>query len=366
MPPVLGIAGHSGAGKTTLIEALLPRLGARGWRVGVLKHDAHRLELDRDGKDTARFYAAGAAAICAHDGTQSFVRSRSAGPIPLDDALAGLPADLDLVLVEGHKDAPIPRLVLAHPEPRPEILGPEVLATLAFGPERLGEAEILATSFLERAWHERPLGIALFVGGRSLRMGAHKSMLALGDGSLLEHLLAALAPLGRPIVLVGNGPVPRRVRQQVPTLPDAPEAEGPFAGLLALVRHAPTWSWLTVGCDQPAFGPEHARALVGARRPGAWAVLPRLAGRDRPEPFGAIVEPQLRAQLERAAARRPWALHQLFAHVPVVTLSPSPELERGWRNANTPEQWRELTGQELRELGDQDGPRGIEGPATRD
>ena len=350
MPLLLGIAGHSGAGKTTLIEALLPRLAARGWRVGVLKHDAHRLELDRDGKDTARFFAAGAAAICAHDPTQSFVRSRSTGPIPLGDAVAGLPADLDVVLVEGHKDAPIPRLVLAHPEPRPEICGPEVLGTLGFGPGRLGEAEAMVTSWVERAWQQRPLGVAVFVGGRSRRMGAHKSMLGLGGRTLLEQVLDRLAPLGRPVLLVGGGPVPGALRRTVPVLPDAPDAEGPLAGLLALLRHAPEHAWLTVGCDQPALGPEHVRPLVAARRPGAWAILPRLAGRDRPEPFGAVIEPQLRAELERARARGQWALHELFTRVPTALVNPPPELASGWRSCNTPAEWRELTGEEPREL----------------
>src|SRR5512133_1731539 len=128
MPLALGIAGHSGAGKTTLIERLLPKLRERGWRVGVLKHDAHRLDLDRAGKDTARFFDAGASMVCGHDPTQSFVRRRTDAPLPIADVLADVPEDLDLVLVEGHKAAPITKLVLEHPAERPPITGPEVLA----------------------------------------------------------------------------------------------------------------------------------------------------------------------------------------------------------------------------------------------
>ena len=93
----LAICGLSGAGKTTLIEQLLPRLARRGLRVGVLKHDTHRLDLDRAGKDTARFFEAGAAVVCAHDPGQHFVRIRQSGPLPLSDVLPALPGDLDLV-----------------------------------------------------------------------------------------------------------------------------------------------------------------------------------------------------------------------------------------------------------------------------
>ncbi len=344
MPIVIGIAGYSGAGKTSLIEALVPRLIARCWRVGVLKHDAHKLELDREGKDTARFFAAGATVVCAHDQTQRFVRGRHPAPSSLAEMQAGLPADLDVVLVEGHKDAPIPRLVLQHPQPRAPIEGPEVIATLPLGPQRLEEAERILVEAVGNAWRERPLGTAVFVGGESSRMGVPKTLLEFAGRPLVEHMVDTLRPLTDRIVLVGQGALPHHLHQQLPVLPDAPDAQGPLAGLLSLLRHDPTRAWLVVGCDQPEFGLAQARLLIDARRPAAWAVMAQLTGRDRPEPFGAIVEPALRPELEAAAARQRWALHALLARAPSVVVTPSETLGRGWQSVNTPKQWRALSG----------------------
>lgn len=59
--PLLGIAAWSGTGKTTLLEALLPRLAERGLRVAVIKHAHHDFEVDRPGKDSHRLRQAGAA-----------------------------------------------------------------------------------------------------------------------------------------------------------------------------------------------------------------------------------------------------------------------------------------------------------------
>jgi molybdopterin-guanine dinucleotide biosynthesis protein A len=187
------------------------------------------------------------------------------------------------------------------------------------------------TSYVERSWRDRPIGLALFVGGNAQPMCVRTSMIALGGRTPVEHVLAQLAPLAGPVLLVGGGPVPRAVRDTVPTLPDAPDAQGALAGLLGLLRHSPGYAWLVVGCDQHAFAPEHARFLMAARRPGAWAIVPRLGGRDGLEPFGAIIEPQLRAEIERAAARRQWALHELFMRVPMASPIPPAELEAGWR-----------------------------------
>ena len=59
--PVIGFAAFSGTGKTTLIEKLIPALVSRGLKVAVVKHDAHGLKFDHEGKDSARFSDAGAA-----------------------------------------------------------------------------------------------------------------------------------------------------------------------------------------------------------------------------------------------------------------------------------------------------------------
>ncbi|RLB59620.1 MAG: molybdopterin-guanine dinucleotide biosynthesis protein B, partial [Deltaproteobacteria bacterium] len=199
---VLAICGYSGAGKTTLIERMLPRLAARGLRVGVVKHDSHQLDLDPAGKDTARFFAAGAAAVCAHDPTQHFVRTRESGSVPLTDVLPGLPADLDLVLVEGHKDSALPKLVLEHPDARPTIDTGQVIGRLALGDQRLDQAEQLVASWLDDAWRTRPLGIALFIGG-SASDGSGDS--ASFDIPSVERLVAQLRPCGDRLLLVGGG-----------------------------------------------------------------------------------------------------------------------------------------------------------------
>jgi molybdopterin-guanine dinucleotide biosynthesis adapter protein len=108
---VMGIAGYSGSGKTTLVERLIPVLRSRGLRVSVVKHAHHDFEIDHVGKDSWRHRQAGAAEVLVTSSRRwALVHELRDDPEPaLQDHLARL-GPCDIVLVEGFKREPIPKL----------------------------------------------------------------------------------------------------------------------------------------------------------------------------------------------------------------------------------------------------------------
>jgi molybdopterin-guanine dinucleotide biosynthesis protein B len=112
----LGISGWSGCGKTTLIEALIPRLRARGLTVSTLKYAHHDVDLDTPGKDTWRHRAAGAREVILATGRRWALlhESRDEPEPSLTDLLSYL-QPVDLVLVEGWKTGAYPKLEIWRP-----------------------------------------------------------------------------------------------------------------------------------------------------------------------------------------------------------------------------------------------------------
>ena len=108
---IFGIAGYSGAGKTTLIEKLLPELTARGLKVSVIKHAHHEFDIDRPGKDSYRAREAGASEVMITGGWRWALlhELRDEREPTLAEYLSHFSA-CDLVLVEGFKHEPIPKL----------------------------------------------------------------------------------------------------------------------------------------------------------------------------------------------------------------------------------------------------------------
>lgn len=113
--PVLGFIGYSGSGKTTLMEQVVLLLHGRGMRVGALKHDAHRFEVDKPGKDSWRFREAGAQTTVISSAELIVLQRRTAEETPLADLL-DLFVDEDIILVEGHKAGPHPKIEVHRPE----------------------------------------------------------------------------------------------------------------------------------------------------------------------------------------------------------------------------------------------------------
>ncbi len=113
--PIITVVGFSDAGKTTMIEKLLPELKRRGYRVGTIKHAHHGFAIDREGKDSWRHQQAGAdvTAVAGPDKVAMVVNT----PIErLEDArrmISGV--GVDLIIAEGFKSARMPKVeVLRH------------------------------------------------------------------------------------------------------------------------------------------------------------------------------------------------------------------------------------------------------------
>jgi molybdopterin-guanine dinucleotide biosynthesis adapter protein len=108
---IFGIAGYSGAGKTTLIEKLLPELKARGLKVSVIKHAHHEFDIDRPGKDSYRAREAGASEVMITGGWRwALLHELRDEAEPTLAGYLGHFSACDLVLVEGFKHEPIPKL----------------------------------------------------------------------------------------------------------------------------------------------------------------------------------------------------------------------------------------------------------------
>lgn len=116
MKRILGIAGWSGSGKTTLLRALIPALSNRGLTVSTVKHAHHDFDIDRPGKDSFVHRTAGAREVMISSGHRfALMHELRDAPEPtLRDLVARLAA-VDIVLVEGFKFDPIPKIEVHRP-----------------------------------------------------------------------------------------------------------------------------------------------------------------------------------------------------------------------------------------------------------
>ncbi len=122
---IFGFAGWSGSGKTTLIEKLIPRFVARGLRVSLIKHAHHTFDVDQPGKDSYRHRHAGAGEILVTSSRRWVLMHELRGePEPSFDEQIGHLSPCDLLLVEGFKFAPIPKLEVWRAEPGEPLLHP--------------------------------------------------------------------------------------------------------------------------------------------------------------------------------------------------------------------------------------------------
>jgi molybdopterin-guanine dinucleotide biosynthesis protein MobB len=106
----ISFVAKSGSGKTTLLEKVIAELKQRGYRIGVVKHDAHRFDIDHPGKDSYRLTAAGADTLLISSPEKLAVVKQHQAEPGLDELISTYFSDVDLILTEGFKKNRLPKI----------------------------------------------------------------------------------------------------------------------------------------------------------------------------------------------------------------------------------------------------------------
>ena len=108
---IIGLAGWSGSGKTTLLAKVIPRLVVRGLKVSTLKHAHHGFDVDQPGKDSHTHRMVGASEVLVSSANRwALVHELRGQTEPALGALLAKLSPVDLVLIEGYKAEPHPKL----------------------------------------------------------------------------------------------------------------------------------------------------------------------------------------------------------------------------------------------------------------
>ncbi len=313
-PFEVALCGYSGSGKTTLACALLRRWADR-YRVGYVKHDAHRFVMDTPGKDTHRAMEAGAAAVLINDPRH---HARISTLPDSRFARGAAFVDADFVLAEGFKHSSLPKLLVLDAEGRAvRELGEgsfaNVLAIVGPGdaPGGLGDLPFFHRDdvdgialFVEAFVREKaaaPLYGLVLAGGKSRRMGRPKWALDYHGEPQLTRASRLLGAVCARVFLSVRRDQQDENLPDVPTIADVFPAWGPVAGLLSAMEAHPEAAWLVVACDLPFLDEATLRNLADARDPLRIATAYASARDGLPEPLCAIWEPRARQRLLEAA-----------------------------------------------------------------
>jgi molybdopterin-guanine dinucleotide biosynthesis protein MobB len=345
-PFEIALVGYQNSGKTTLLEGLTRRFASEGLQIGYLKHDAHHFQMDHPGKDTYRMSEAGASSVYISDHHSQAVLHQA--PKDPRHCLAYLEADV--LLVEGHKSLPIPRIAVLDPAwalaEDPAILaapplawvypdGPPSFAQPAFHRDDL---EGIA-AFITKYWSERvpPVRGLVLAGGQSRRMGQEKALLTLEGQTAVRRAFALLLPRCSEVFVSCREDQACR-REDLPQIHDVLLDHGPSGGILSAFHRFPDCAWLVVACDLPYLDGATLDALLGARAPMRYATAFQ-GHKNLPEPLCTLYEPKARARCWEFLSLGHTCPRKVLIHSRINCLPPLDG--KALANVNTPSEHQE-------------------------
>ncbi|MDD5757535.1 MAG: molybdopterin-guanine dinucleotide biosynthesis protein B [Desulfobulbaceae bacterium] len=329
--PILGVCGASGSGKTTLILQMVQLLRQKGLKVLVAKQSPKKLAVDRPGKDSERFFTAGAD-VWMQGSEETFARRHKVVEDDFYLELIALAAQYDVVLVEGYRQTICPMVWLLAAG---EVTPPEndhLLACLAWDTDRPQAMETILADFLAQRWLRVPVLSCVLIGGKSSRMGQAKQLLWKDGQTWLTRTASCLANVSQQVVVAGAGEMGGCL---LPRILDVPDCQGPLAGILAAMRWQPWATLMVCACDLPDMSIEALAWLLAQRTPGVRAVIPKIGTYH--QPLFALYDFRMRQVFESMASRRIHRLSSIIGLDGVRVVSPPPELCGAWRNVNSPE-----------------------------
>jgi molybdopterin-guanine dinucleotide biosynthesis protein B len=135
---IFGLAGWSGSGKTTLMAALIPELVSRGITVSTLKHAHHAFDVDQPGKDSWRHRQAGAQEVMiSSENRWALMHELRGAPEPAFEELVRRMSPADLLLVEGFKRHPHPKIEVYRRSLGKPLLHPEDPSVVAIASDEM-------------------------------------------------------------------------------------------------------------------------------------------------------------------------------------------------------------------------------------
>ena len=309
----ISICGYSNSGKTTLIRCLIENLTPE-FDIGYIKHNVHKFEMDKEGKDTSRAWSSGASRISISDSCHTAnIQKGTSTPIEMRSAFNSC----DFVIIEGLKRARVDKLVLIDDEREifKSLSGDEIENIICF----IGQEEIVESLPVNVPYFNRDdiSGIADFIrqhlfalaakvplyglvltGGDSRRMSKDKALLYYHGRPQAEVIYELLSEVCEQVYISSKRNQWRGISLgNLPCVQDTFLGFGPLSGILSAMHAYPEAAWLVVACDLPYVNLGTLEKLVKNRNPFKMATCFKNALSHLPEPLCSVYEPKMRIEL---------------------------------------------------------------------
>ncbi|MFN8576380.1 MAG: bifunctional molybdenum cofactor guanylyltransferase MobA/molybdopterin-guanine dinucleotide biosynthesis adaptor protein MobB [Candidatus Sericytochromatia bacterium] len=313
----IAFCGYSNSGKTTLISKLIKEL-KNDYKIAYIKHDAHRFDIDHDGKDTNIMYSSGAETVFINDKEHNAIITK--GEVDKFN-ISHIMSKFDFAFVEGYKNSPIPKIVLI--DENKEILEKikdnsleNVIAFVGgadFSPEELNSIfdnnnskiqyfnrnDISSIkSFILELFNQKinkiPLYGLLLTGGKSSRMGHDKSKINYHGEPQFKYYYNLLNRYCEKTFLSCRDE--QSSEFDLPTITDKFIDIGPMGGILSALTNYKNTAFFVLACDLPYVNDKTVENLISQRNP--YKVATSYKNSDGlPEPLCSIYEPKSKLKL---------------------------------------------------------------------